>query len=342
MKKGVILMMVFTTIALLSSCTTDDKMGGSGPADLTIRATLFAASNTMNSISSFDYTSEGLMIKSNRISSENNEGIFYDKDNDELAVGSASQRVVNIFSNLKNVQDGQDLNLRISSDGILQNPRDLVAKDNIYIVSDNTDLDGDPDTDEGRFFVFERDENGFGLRNTVTVDYAVWGIQLIGNDLYTAVDKTGDVAVLKNFIENYTTDVTASPDKRITIEGINRIHGIAEDRGVVVLTDIGGENNPSDGGFQMINDFVSKFNNTPDGEELELVGNQVRVSGNLTKLGNPVAVDYSYSRQTVYIAERLNGNGKILFFTDVEAGGGLSPSLEVDFKGASSVFFVER
>src|SRR5690554_8185696 len=148
--------------------------------------------------------------------------------------------------------------------------------------------------------------------------------------------------VCSSDLENYTTDVTASPDKRITIEGINRIHGIAEDRGVVVLTDIGGENNPSDGGFQMINDFVSKFNNTPDGEELELVGNQVRVSGNLTKLGNPVAVDYSYSRQPVYIAERLNGNGKILFFTDVEAGGGLSPSLEVDFKGASSVFFVER
>lgn len=335
-------MTAFASVALLFSCSTDDRTGGGGNVVPPVRATLFAASNTTNTVGVFDFTPEGIFTKFNSISSNNNEGIFYDKEDDELAICSSNQKVINVFANLKNTQDGADLNLRISSDGVLQNPRDIAVKGDIYIVSDNTDLDNDPDTDEGRFFVFKRDGNGITLRNTVTVDYAVWGIQLIGNDLYTPVDKTGDVAVLKDFIATYTTDVTATPDKRITIEGIDRIHGIAEDAGFVILTDIGSPTNASDGGFHSINGFVSKFNATPDGGQLDFAGNQVRVSGNLTKLGNPVAVDYDHSRKTVFIAERLNEGGRILFFTDVEAGGGLPPSLSIPFVGASSVFFINR
>ncbi len=337
------LITAFASVTLFVSCLSDDNGGGGGgPVDPTVRATLYAASNTGNSIGVFDFMSEGVFTKYHNISSENNEGIFYDKEKDQLMINSKSQKVINVFSNVKNTSDDAPLNLMISSSSVLQNPRDLVVKGDIYIVSDNTDLDGDEDTDEGRFFVFIRDDNGFTLRNTVTVDYAVWGIQLIGNDLYTPVDNTGDVAVFRDFIATHTTDVIAAPDKRITIEGISRIHGIAEDAGFVVLTDIGDPTNASDGGFHMINRFVSKFNDIPDGEKMVFNGNQVRVSGHMTKLGNPVSVDYDDSRKTVFIAERLRDGGQVLFFSNVEAGGAMAPTLSIPFDGASSVYFIDR
>lgn len=344
MKKGMIFMTAMATATLIYSCSTDDGLGGGSgdPVDTTVHGTLYAASNSSNTIGAFDYMSQGILSKYLNVSSENNNGIFYNKEKDELIVASKSQKVINVFSNVKNSSNGSPLNLSLSSDAILENPIDIAVKDNVYIISDNTDLDNDPDTDEGRFFIVTRDDNGFTLRNIVTVDYAVRGIQLIGNDLYTPVDNTGDVAVLKDFIATHTTDVTVSADKRITIEGISRIHGITEDAGFVVLTDIGDESRSNDGGFNMINRFVAGFNATPDGGQLNFAGNQVRVSGSLTKLGNPVDVAYDDSRKTVYIAEQTNDGGQILFFTDVEAGGELPPTIKAPFKGASSVYFIDR
>src|SRR5690606_6207076 len=186
---------------------------------------------------------------------------------------------------------------------------DIAVKDNFYIISDNADTDGNPNTYYGTFFIFTKDTNAYTLRNKVKVNYAVWGIELIGNDLYTVVDKTADVAVLKNFISTYTTDVTATPDKQITIEGITRTHGIAEDGGSVILTDIGDATDERDGGFHFINNFVSKFDATPNGGTLAFSGNQVRGSGALTQHGNPVAVEYEKISQTVCIAERANDGG---------------------------------
>src|SRR5690606_22733560 len=129
---------------------------------------------------------------------------------------------------------------------------------------------------------------------------------------------TADVAVLKNFVSAYTTDVTATPDKQITIEGITRTHGIAEDGGDVILTDIGDAANENDGGLHSVGSFVSKFEATPNGDTLPVAGNQVRVSGNFTELGNPIAIDYDSGSRTIFVAERANDGGKILFFSEVQ------------------------
>src|SRR5690606_37893203 len=293
---------------------------------------------TNNSIAVFDFTPNGIAMRSFLTSSDDNEGIYYDDDADELVVNSRSQSVINTYSNIENAQNGNSLNLFLSSDSVLESPRDIAVNNGVYVVSDNADVDGDPNTEDGRFFVFTRDASGYTLRNTVTVNYAVWGIEFIGNDLYTVVDKTADIAVLKNFASVYTTDVTATPNKQITIEGITRTHGIAEDGGFVILTDIGDAASESDGGFNFINGFVSKFDATPDGDTLSFAGNQVRVSGALTDLGNPVAVDYESTSQTVFIAERANDGGKILFFNEIGAGGNLVPTLNSPFEGASSLY----
>ena len=324
------------------SCSNDDDGGGGEPLPNVILSTVFATSNTANSIVAYNFTTNGILTSTYSTSSNDNEGLYYDLDDDELSVVSRSQSVINSYSNVENTGNGNNLNLFLSSDTVLESPRDIAVKDEFYIVSDNADVDGDPNTDDGRFFIFTRDASGYTLRNIVTVNYAVWGIQLIGNDLYTVVDKTADVAVLKNFITTYTTDVTATPDKQITIEGITRTHGIAENGGVVILTDIGDAGNDVDGGFHLIGGFISKFNAIPDGGTLPIAGNQLRVSGALTEMGNPVSVEYDNPSRTVFIAERANGGGKVLFFNNIEAGGNLIPNLSSPFSGASSLFYIDR
>lgn len=343
MRREIFLMTLLGAVAILVSCSTDDGNGGSGgQVPSPVLANLYATSNTSSKVAVLNFTPQGVQVGNFNISSNNNEGIFYDENKDELLINSRTQKVINTYSNIENTSNGDDLNLLFSSSSVLDSPRGLISVGEFYIVSDDADLDGDPDTDEGRFFIFERTGNGLTLRNTVRVDYAVRGIQLIGKDLYTPVANTGDVAVLKDFLSTYTTDGTAIPDKRISIERMRNIHGIAEDGGVVVLTDVGDQTNDSDGGFHTINQFVSKFNATPDGDTLSFSNNQVQVSGRLTQLGNPEAVDYDNSRRTVFIAERTNEGGKILLFSDVEAGGQLMPTLSVPFEGASSLYFVDR
>lgn len=343
MKKINFLIPIVVIALTFISCSNDDEgTGGGDPVPTPILATVFATSNTNKAIAVYNFTPNGIVLGSYLTSSDDNEGVYYDDDKDELSVISRSQSVINSYSNLENTENGSTLNLFLSSDSVLESPRDIAVKDNFYIVSDNADVDGDPNTDDGRFFVFTRDNSTYTLRNIVTVDYAVWGIQLIGNDLYTVVDKTADVAVLKNFISTYTTDVTATPDKRITIGGITRTHGITEDGGFVILTDIGDASNESDGGFHFISGFVSKFDATANGDTLAVTGNQVRVSGALTELGNPVSVEYDSPSQTVFIAERANDGGKVLFFNEIGAGGNLVPNLSSPFPGASSLYYIDR
>ncbi|MCG2418673.1 hypothetical protein K8089_06535 [Aequorivita sp. F47161] len=343
MKRLKYLIPILALALTVVSCSSDDETGGGGePTPVAILANLYATSNTSTAIQSYDFTPNGIVLRSLMTSSEDNEGVYYDEDTSELVVASRSQSVINTYSNIDNVNSGNNLSLFLSSDTVLESPRDIAVKDDVYIVSDNADLDNNPDTDEGRFFIFTRDNSGYTLRNIVTVNYAVWGIELIGNDLYSVVDKTGDIAVFKSFIATYTTDVTATPDKQITIEGITRTHGITEDDGFVVLTDIGDASNDGDGGFHFINGFITKFNATPNGGTLSFAGNQVRVSGRLTELGNPVSVEYDSPSQTVFIAERANEGGKILFFNEIGAGGNLVPSLSSPYAGASSLYFIDR
>lgn len=348
MKKIKYLLTAVGIILLTTSCSLDDTpsglggdQGGDGLPPKVV-ANLFATSNTKNSVVSYDFTTNGNFVRTMSTSSNDNEGIYYDKEADELVLVSREQRVLNTYKSVSEVPQNGSLSLVLSSQTTFDSPRDLAVKDDFYIVSDNADLDNDPSTNEGRFFIFKRDSDGYNLRNTITVNYAVWGIELIGNDLYTVVDNSADVAVFKNFLTTYTTDAVATPNKRIEIAGINRIHGITQDKGTVVLTDIGNSENDKDGAFHIINSFVNKFNATADGEALPVIGNQVRVAGVLTQMGNPVAVSYDDQSKTVFIAERTNDGGKILFFDQIGAGGNVVPTITESFEGASSLYFQRK
>ena len=342
LKKNRFPVLLLAMATTLVSCNIDDGNGGGPPPPIPILANVYAVSNTSNNVMVYDFTPNGIGSRFFLTSSEDNEGIYYDVQADELVINSRSQKSMNTYSNVENTANGEGLNFLLSSNTILQSPRDIAVSNGFYVVSDNADVDGNPSTDDGRLFIFTRDASGYTLRNTVTVEFALWGIEFIGNDLYTVVDKTSDVAVLSNFISTYTTDVTAAPDKQITIEGIERTHGIVEDGGTVILTDIGDATILNDGAIHAISDFVSKFNAVPDGDVLPIAGNQTRVSGNFTQLGNPVAVDYENISQTIFVAERANEGGKVLFFSEIGPGGNIQPSFSSPFPGISSLVFVDR
>lgn len=336
MKKSILFSALCASLSLFVSCSSDDNGGGGGGGNvpIPIHATLYSAANGSNQIGVYNFTPDGVTNGSRKISSANNSGIFYIKGTDELIVNSVEQKTTNVYGAVKTSENGADLNLRMSALETINNPHDVAYSENHIVVSD-----GEMGSGFGKFHVFKKESSGLVLRNTLEVSFDVWGIVFIDKDLYATVAETNAVVVFKNFLNDYTANAFVVPNKRIQIEGINNIRGIGSDGGVVVLTDIGDENHASDGGFHFIANFVSKFEATPADGTLAFTGKQSRVWGNLTRLGNPVAIDYDQSRNIVFVAENKRDGGAILFFENVEAGGDLRPSLTFTLPKASSVNF---
>lgn len=332
--KKIFVLSVILSFSFFVSCSNDDNKGGDGTITPPVHATLFSAGDATDIVGVYNFTPQGVFDESRRISSADNAGMYYNRTTDELIINSKQQKSLNIYGPIKGRDDGSDLPLKISSDPILQNPHDIAVSGNFIVVSD-----GEIGTETGSYHIFEKTEGEIVLRNSVQVSYDVWGIQFIENDFYATVAHSKKVAVFKNFLATNTVDGIIVPDKQISIEGMTDIRGIAHDHGVVILTDVGDENQANDGAFHYIADFVSKFNETVENGTLTLQGKQVRVAGNFTRLGNPVAVDYDYSRDIVFIAENKKDGGSILFFERVEAGGNLTPVLRYNLAGASSVSF---
>ncbi len=331
-------LLAFASVAFLA-CNEDDDNDITGN-DLSVN--LYASSNTSGAVAAYEFENDGdVEFRLLPTVSSDGEGIYVNTDNNELTQVSRSAGRIELFGDLDETTNNEALGLVSSGSADLDSPRDIAVSGDFYVVSDNSDVDGDDTTDDGRIFIYTRSGNTFTLRNTVTVDFAVWGIEFIGSDLYAVVDKTSDVALFSNFVATNTTDAVVTPNKRVTIEGIVRTHGIGQDGGTVILTDIGSAAVDNDGGFHIITDFTTKFGAIADGGVLVVAGNQVRVSGDATFLGNPVSTDYDADSNTVYIAERANGGGRVLAYTNVTAGGNVVPNVNNIFPGASSVYFSE-
>jgi len=322
------------------SITTDDTVD---PAD---RAELYVSNNSDGNITKYDVKDQGQVTSESFLTlSTDSEGIYYNANTDDVTQVSRSMLQLNTYADISISDSGVSIDASLSSSADLESPRDLAVSGNLYVVADNADVDGDPMTDDGRFFIYTRTDSGFTLRNIVTVDFAVWGITFVGNDLYAVVDKTSDLAVFNNFLSTNTTDATVEASKRITIEGIARTHGIAFDGGTMILTDIGaatGAGSDTDGAFHVITDFQSKFDAVADAGTMVVAGNQVRVAGAGTFLGNPIAAAYDAETETVYIAERANSGGRVLAFTNINSGGDLTPVINNELSGASSLYLYKE
>ncbi len=337
MKKFIRPIFMLAAGTMMISCSDDDSMGRT-PVETSETAHLYATSHN-GSVTRYDINNGE--TTSYETSSDDAEGIYYDGDDDSFTIVSRSSASLESYLDIGGLETGVDLNLSLdlSSSSDLQSPRDIAVNGNIYVVADNADVDGDDTTADGRFFIYTKTSSGFELRNVVSVDFKVWGIEFVDNDLYAVVDATNMLAVFTNFSSTYMTDMEASASKTVEVEGIVRTHGLDYDGGTMIMTDIGDAASDSDGGFHVITNFDSKFNATMDGGMIS-IEDQMRVSGGNTNLGNPVNVVYDSNYDAVFIAEVANGGGRVLAFSDVSTtSGNRSPQINNSLSGASAVYF---
>jgi hypothetical protein len=317
-----------------ASCSSDDDATQTDPTP-DGRAELYASNNSDGNIKRYDVKDRDNITSSTFLTlSLDSEGIYYDAEMDAVTQASRSSLQLNTYANISAATPGVLIDAVFSSSADLQSPRDLAVSGNFYVVADNADVNG-------RFFVYNRTSSGFALRNVITVDFEVWGITFVGNDLYAVVDNTSDLAVFTNFLSN-TSTTTLEASKRISIEGIVRTHGIAYDGGTMILTDIGAATGPgadTDGAIHVITNFQTKFDGVVDGGTMAVAGNQIRIEGSNTFLGNPVAAEFDAETNTIFIAERANGGGRVLAFTNFESGGNITPSMNMMLSGASSLYY---
>lgn len=331
-----------SAIALAFSVFTmscDKKMDSVTASSSTM---LYASNNSNGSVTAYDYTNGSMAMpttyKSNSTAAD---GVYFDATSQTIFQASRSSKGIEGFSSMASASVGGLINVSLTLDGSkdMTSPREMAVNGNFFVVADNADVDGNTATADGRLFIYQKSGNSFTLRNVITTDIRLWGITFIGNDLYAVADLDNDLAVYTNFLSNTsTTKLTTS--KRIEIEGIVRTHGIAYDASskTMVLTDIGSAaNTQDDGGFQVITDFMTKFNATSNSGMLKAT-DQIRIAGSNTKMGNPVDVAYDGATKTVFIAEAGNGGGRIMSFANVTAAGNPTPSTNYDLAAASAVY----
>lgn len=322
----------FSMLAFVSCSDDDDNIGTDDGEGIVPRTHLFATSHENGNVTRYnlDNNEEHTFITN----ASDAEGIYFTPDDDgSFTIAARGDNQTSIES-YEDVDDMDDFEFDFKGPNVLESARDLAVNGDFYVVADNANP-------AGRFFVFERGDDSFTLRNTITVDFEVWGIDFVGSALYAVVDNTSDLAVFNNFLDN-TGDATIEPTKRITIEGIERTHGIDYDGSTLIMTDIAaasGGDFDTDGAFHVITDFDTKFNNVENGGTLA-VTEQIRFAGNSTFLGNPVNVVYDSESDVVYIAELANGSGRVLSFESVSSsdGGNVAPSINKALPSVSSLY----
>lgn len=335
---------LFTGLAM-TSCLEDD-VAITEPVEDPKAVDLYVTNHNDGDVRKYDLVNNSITTYSNV--STDAEGIYYDPSDDSFvqAERSPNARLAAFLDVNADVMNSTNGTVSVTSsfgsgltDG-LTSPRDIAVDGNLYIVSDNSPVDGD--NTKGRFFIYIRESGNMTLRNIVTVNFNVWGIELVDDDLYAVVDKTNKLAKFTNFLGANTTNATVEASKTIAIAGIVRTHGLAFDDGVMVLTDIGDAASATDGAFTIITGFEQKFDSVQDGEALSSAS-QTRVEGSLTFLGNPVSVELFSEAGLVLIAELANGEGRVLGFSRIQSSGGnMSPVINNNLTGASSLYLYEE
>ena len=335
MKKAELFFLVLLTFVAVS-CNNDDDLNSGVSTSQT--AHLYATTHN-GDVRRYDINTGVVTNYAN--SSSDAEGIFFSSEDDSFTIASRSTNRLESYFGISALGEGGTENPESSIMGSadLENPRDLAVNGEFYVVSDNTDLDEDETTPEGRLFIYRKTENNFVLRNVVQTKFKVWGIEFVGDDLFLAVDETSKLAVYRNFLTVNTNNRIVTAEKIVAIQGLIRAHGLDFDNGTMVLSDIGEAESSSDGALHIIENFQEKFSLTDNGGFIG-AGDQLRISGGNTLLGNPVNIVYNAAYNVIFVAEALNNGGRVLAFNDATSvSGNISPDLRYALQGASSLFF---
>ncbi len=326
--------MLFAATSLIS-CSTDSE----GIDDTSVvnsiqgKTTLFTGSNTSGKINVFDVTDrQNITNRSFQSASTDGNGLHYDPVNDCLFEASRSERNVLVFEQLNSNESGSALAPTLQSDVRVDNPRDIAVSGNRIVVSS----DAAGPRDSNKFYVYESTPNAIRLLKIYETGNQHWGIFLLGDTLYAAVDNSGRIAVYNDFFNNESGELTA--DNQIFIEGAQSLRGITYDEveDQLFLADVRNPLNDSDGAIHTIKNFSVIYSG------LETFGtitsdDVITVTGSSTMLGNPVDLQYDNISKVLYTAERATNGGMALGF-DMNNGGNQTPSIQQPVSGISSIY----
>ena len=333
-----LILLLITSICSLS-CNNDDSLNG----DVQTSATAHLYAATHNGVVKRYDINNGDVTTYNTASSDV-EGIYFSSEEDLLTLVSRSGSRIESYPDISQFQSGATVNIETDFIGNpdLESPRDLAVNGNFYVVSDDTDLDGDDETSESRLFIYFKTSLGFSLRNVVTTKFKLWGIEFVENDLYVAVDETNKIALYRNFLTTHTLNRIITADKIVGFQGLLRAHGLDYEDGTMVISDIGDIESNSDGAIHVVDDFVSKFSEASNAGFVQTDA-QHRIAGGNTNLGNPVDLLYDADYNVIFVAEAANSGGRVLAFNNAkEAEGNLAPDLRYNLPGISSIYFHTR
>lgn len=286
---------------------------------------LYASSNTQANIGVFDIQSSGDIVPS-MIGTGNmdSDGIHYDKLRDQLYQLDRTNNVVNLYSN---ASTNPTLTAMSTSD--FTNGREIaVSSTKLVVAQDAATSNGDLN----KLIIYDIDGSSITLDKVYDVSINLWGIHLDGDRLIAIVDNSAEVAIFDNFFANAAGSISAS--QTITVENMIRTHGLAYDAGndMLILTDVGAASSATDGALVVVRNFADM-----SADDMISASEQARVFGASSFLGNPVDVALDKDNGRVYVAERANGGGRILGFKTPNLTGGIAPTYNRLFAGASAV-----
>lgn len=309
MKKNLFMALSFGVLGFVSCSDDDDSNNGNGGNDDKLE--LFTLSNTSGSIGYTDLNATSPSARFFTIGSTDADGIYFDDDRNEVIVASRTNNRLEVYGNFRETLSGSATSLAMtasSTTGDFNNAREISVDGNrVVVVQDQNDANAMTN----KLVVYQRTTSGFTLEKSFTIPFKLWGIDIEDGNLYAVEDASSRIAVFNNIFSKPTGNL--SPDKKVTVEGLIRTHGIHYESNTMVLTDVGLATSDVDGGIVVIENFSSVFSSVANDGTISLA-NQKRIYGPNSTLGNPVDVAFDEDNKKIYIAERLNQNGRVLSF----------------------------
>ena len=297
-----------------------------------ITGNVFVSSNNSGQIGIFDILEDrDLRANSFDGAAMDADGIYYHSDTDVLYQLNRTDNVINAYTNtLFNLAAGTNPDLAFSSTSDFSNGREIAVAGNKMIVAQDA---SDDNGQQNRLVIYNLDVNSISLKSIFDVNINLWGIHLDGNTLYAIIDNGNQVAVFNDIFQQ--GGPTLEPDFTFAVDGLIRTHGIhyAASEDLMLLTDVGEASSDSDGAFVMIANFL-----TASMDGVIDAGEQLRVSGPSSNLGNPVDIVFDTDNRSIYVAERANGGGRIMSFDMPTESGDLSPNFNELYGGASAIY----
>ena len=298
-----------------------------------VNAQFFVSSNTQQAIGVFNVQADGSVANSTfRNVAGDADGIHYDVATDVLYQLNRMNGSVNAYSNVTaSLMGGMSPQLTASSSADSKNGREIAVSGGRLVVAQDANTAND---DANRFFVYDASATSITLSKVYDVDFNLWGIHATGETMYAIEDNSNRLAIFENFFT--PSSGVISPTKIVSVDDLVRTHGITyiADRDMMILTDVGVASSPTDGAFVVIRGFTEA---SADG--VISMGEQIRVAGAMSLLGNPVDIAFDSANNTVYVAERANGGGRVLGYMMPAASGDAVPNYNQEFAGASAIYF---